>query len=104
MPIIGEEGKGGTCGKATKGTPIEGASAPYKGKSAGRRKKVKESKGERGSACGQAMRSTARVEEELSRKAKKKSRGTLWKRHPRRGAIIRTKMVYEGSSSVIPNL
>ena len=77
MPIIGEEGKGGTCGKATKGTPIEGASVPYKGKSAGRRKKVKESKGERGSACGQAMRSTARVEEELSRKAKKKSRGTL---------------------------
>jgi len=104
VPIIGEEGKGGACGKATKGTPIEGASAPYKGKSAGRRKKVKESKGGRGSACGQAMRSTARVEEELSRKAKKKSRGTLWKRHPRRGAIIRTKMVYEGSSSVIPNL
>jgi len=77
VPIIGEEGKGSACGKATKGTPIEGASASYKGKSAGRRKKVKESKGGRGSACGQAMRSTARVEEELSRKAKKKSRETL---------------------------
>jgi len=50
------------------------------------------------------MRSAARVEEKLSRRAKKKSRGTLWKRRPRKGAIIRTKMVYKGSSSVIPNL
>ena len=39
-----------------------------------------------------------------SRRAKKKSRGTLWKRRPRRGAIIRTRMAYKGSSSIIPNL
>jgi len=27
-----------------------------------------------------------------------------WKRCPRRGATIRTRMVYKGSSSVVPNL
>ena len=77
MPIIEEKGKGGVCGKATKGTPTEGASMPCKGKSTGRRKKVKESKGRRGSMYGQAMRSAARVEEELSKRAKEKSRRTL---------------------------
>jgi len=50
------------------------------------------------------MRSTARVKEELSRRAKKKSRGTLWKRRPRRGTIIRARIVYKRSSSVISNL
>jgi len=50
------------------------------------------------------MRSAVRVEEELSRRAKKKSRRTLWKRHPRRGAIIRARIVYKRSSSVVPNL
>jgi len=103
---MGEEGKGGVCGKAAKGAPTEGASMPCEEKSAGRgrRKKVEESRGKRGGACGQVTRSTASIEEELSRRAKKKSRGTLWKRCPRRGAIIRTRMVYKGSSSVIPNL
>jgi len=72
---MGEERKGSTCGEATKSTPIEGAGAPCKGKNTGRRKKVEESR--RGSTHGQAMRSTARVEEELSRRAKKKSRGPL---------------------------
>ena len=101
---MGEEEKGSACGKATKGTPTEGAGVSCKGKNTGRRKKVEESKRERGGTRGQAMRSAARVEEKLSRRAKKKSRGTLWKRRPRKGAIIRTKMVYKGSSSVIPNL
>jgi len=50
------------------------------------------------------MRSATRVEEELSKRAKEKNRGTLWKRCPRRGMITRTRMVYKGSSSVIPNL
>ena len=77
-------------------------SAPYKRKSAGRKKKIEESR--RGGMCGQATRSTARVKEKFSRRAKKKSRGTLWKRCPRRDTIIRTKMVYERSSSVVPNL
>jgi len=101
---MGEERKGGVCGKATKGAPIEEASMPCKGKGTGSRKKVEESRRGRGSMRGQATRSAARVEEELSRRAKKKSRGTLWKRCPRRGAIIRTRIVYKGSSSVIPNL
>jgi len=42
-----------------------------------RRKKVEESKERRGGMYGQATRSIARVEEELSRRAKEKSRGTL---------------------------
>jgi len=77
-------------------------SAPCKRKSTGRKKKIEESK--RGGICSQATRNTARVKEKFSRRAKKKSGGTLWKRCPRRGAIIRTKMVYERSSSVVPNL
>jgi len=103
---MGEEGKDGTCGKAAKGVPTEGASTPCEGKSTGRgrRKKVEKSRGRRGGMCGQATRSTAKVEVELSRRAKKKSRGTLWKRCPRRGTIIRTRIVYKGSSSVVPNL
>jgi len=35
-----KEEKGGMCGEATKGTPIEGANVPCKGKSTGKRKKV----------------------------------------------------------------
>jgi len=42
-----------------------------------RRKKVEESKERRGGMHGQATRSIARVEEEFSRRAKEKSRGTL---------------------------
>jgi len=104
VPIIGEEGRGSVCGKAIKGALTEGASMPCKGKSAGRRKKIEKSRGRRDGICGQATRSTARVEEELSKRAKEKSRGTLWKRCPRRGTITRTRMVYKRSSSVVPNL
>jgi len=104
VPIIGEEGKGSMCGKAIKGAPTEGTSMLCEGKSTGRRKKIEKSKGRRDGICGQATRSTARVEEELSRRAKEKSRGTLWKRCPRKGMITRTRIVYEGSSSVVPNL
>jgi len=74
-----------------------------KGKSAGRRKKVEESRGGRGNMCGQAMRSAARVKK-LSKRAKKESRRALWRRHPRRGVTIRTRIVYRGSSSFIFNL
>jgi len=42
---------------------------------------------------GQATRSVARVEEKLSRRVKNKSKGALWKRRPRRGAIMRSRMV-----------
>jgi len=92
------------CDKAIKGAPTEEASMPCKGKSAGRRKKVEKSRGRRDGIYDQATRSAVRVEEELSRRAKEKSRGILWKRCSRRDMITRTKIVYEGSSSVIPNL
>jgi len=57
-----------------------------------------------GGARSQATKCAARVEEKLSRKAKKESRRVLWKRHPRRGTIIRTRVVYRESSSSVPNL
>jgi len=46
---------------------------PCKGKGVGRRKKVEKSRGERGGVHGQATRSAAKVEEELSRRVKKES-------------------------------
>jgi len=56
------------------------------------------------SVCGQATRSTARIEEKLSRRAKKESRGTLWKRHPGRGTVIRDRVDDRESNSLIPNM
>jgi len=53
---------------------------------------------------GQATRSIARVEEKLSRRVKKKSRGALWKKCPRRGAIMGSRMVYKRGSSFVPSL
>jgi len=50
------------------------------------------------------MRSTARIEEELSRRAKEESRGALWKRCPRKGAIIRDRVNDRGSNSLVPNM
>jgi len=50
------------------------------------------------------MRSVARVEEKLSRRVKKKSRGALWKRRPRRGTIMGSRMVHERDSSFVPSL
>jgi len=104
----GEEesrGKGGTCGFATKGAVREEVSMSYKGKSAGRKEEAEESRGRReDGTCGQATKRAARVEEKLSKRAKKESRRALWKRHPRKGAIIRTRVVYGGSSSSVPNL
>jgi len=44
------------------------------------------------------------VEEELNGRAEKESRGTLWKRCPKRGAIIRIRMDDGRSSSVILDL
>jgi len=50
------------------------------------------------------MRSTARMEEKLSRRVKKKSRGALWKRCLRRDTIMGFRMVYERGSSFVPSL
>jgi len=50
------------------------------------------------------MRSTVRIEEEFSRRVKEKDSGTLWKRHPRRGAIIRIGIVYKGNDKSIKGM
>jgi len=52
VSIVGEEGKGGMCGKATKDTAREEAGALYKGKSIGKGEEVEESRGKRGNMCG----------------------------------------------------
>jgi len=87
VSTIEEEGKDGACDKATKGIPIEGASTPCEGKSAGRRKKIEEDRRRRGSACGQATRSTARdrrgVEKESSACPMTKGTAALWRRYSR---------------------
>jgi len=49
---VEKEEKGSMYGKATKGTLTKRTGIPCKEKSAGRRKKVKESKGRRDSMCG----------------------------------------------------
>ena len=77
MSIIEEKGKGGTYSKATKSTLTEGTGMPCKGRSAEKRKKVEESRERGNSACGQATKSIARVEEEFGSKVEEKSRGTL---------------------------
>jgi len=77
VPIMGEEEEGGACGEVTKGAPTEGASTPCKGKSAERRKKIEKSRGKRNGMHGQTTKSAVRVEEELSKRAKEKSRETL---------------------------
>jgi len=97
-------GKGGMCGKATKGITREEAGASHKGKSTGRREEAEESRRGRSGVHGQATRSTARIEEELSRRAKEESRRALWKRHPRRGAIIRVRVDDRRNSSIVLDL
>jgi len=52
VPIVEKEGKGSACGKVTKGIAREEASAPCKGKSAGKGEEVEKSRGERGGAYG----------------------------------------------------
>ena len=49
-------------------------------------------------------RSTARMEEKLDKRAKKKGRGALWKRRPKRGVIIRVRVDDRGDSSVVLGL
>jgi len=92
------------CGNVTKGAAERKAGAPYKGEGAGRRKEVKESRGRKSSTHGQATRSAARIEEELSRRAKEESRGTLWKRCPGRGIIIRVRVDDRRGSSIVLDL
>jgi len=44
------------------------------------------------------------MEEELDGRAKEKSRGALWKRHPKRGAIIRVGVDDRRGSSIVLDL
>jgi len=44
------------------------------------------------------------MEEELDRRAKKEGRGALWKRRPKRGAIIRVRVNDRRDSSVVLDL
>jgi len=108
-----EEGKGGkeesrvesgTCGNTTKGAARREASASCQGKGVGGREDVEEDRRKGDGARGQATKCAARMEEELSRRAKKESGRALWKRRPRRGAIVRPRVVYEGGSSFAPSL
>jgi len=50
VPIVGEEGEGNACGKATKGAARK-ASAPCKGKSVGKGEGTEKSRRKRGSIC-----------------------------------------------------
>jgi len=75
VSIVGEKGESSTCDKATKDTAKEETSTPCEGRST--EKKVEEGKREEGSACGQATRSTARIEEEFGKRIEEKSRGAL---------------------------
>ena len=78
MSIVEKKGKGGTCNKAIRGTPTERAGMPCKGRSIGKRKKIKESKERGGSMCGQAIRGVARMKKEFSDKVEEESKGVLW--------------------------
>jgi len=96
---MGKEGKGGACGKATKSTPTEGTGMPCKGKSAGRRKKVEESRGKGGGMRGQAMRSAVRMEGKLNRGAEEESGRALQQQGARRSTVARIGVVYPRNDS-----
>ena len=101
VSVIGEEEKDSICSEAAKGAPTEEAGAPCKGKSTGRRKKVEEDGERRGSMCGQATRSTARVEKEFGGKVEKKSKETLWQRSAGGSISTRVRIVHRESNSDI---
>ena len=58
-----------------------------------------ESRGRKSGAHGQAMRSVARMEEELNRKAEEESRRALRQRDTRRSMVVRIGVVYPGNDS-----
>jgi len=99
VSIVGEKEESGTCGKATKGMAKGETSTPYKRRSTG--KKVEEGRRGGDSTHGQAMRSTARMEEEFSGRIEKENRETLWQRSARESIPTRVRVVYGGSNSDI---
>jgi len=93
-----EKGDAPYTGKSAP-TEKEEAGVPNKGRSTGRRKEVEESRGRRGSTCGQAMRNTAKMEEELDKRAKEESGGALQKRSTRGSTVARIGIVYPRDDS-----
>jgi len=81
----------------------EKSGTPQRGKGAPKRKETEEDGGRKGSVPYKG-RSAARVEEELDRRAEKEGRGALWKRHPKRGAIIGVGVDDKRSGSVVLDL
>ena len=80
-----ESGKGGVL--------CTGKSAPTG------EEETKESRGRRGSARGQAMRSVVRIEEELNRGAEEESERALWQRGARKSTVAKIGVVYPGNDS-----
>ena len=54
--------------------------------------------------CGQAMRSAAREEKELSRRAKEEGRRVLWKKYTKGSMPTGAGMVCREGDSLVPNL
>jgi len=81
----------------------EKGGAPQGGKGTLRRKETEEDGGRKDSVSYKG-RSAARMEEELNRKAEKEGRGALWKRHPKRGAIIGVGVDDRRSGSIVLDL
>jgi len=73
--------------------PCTGKSAPTG------EEETKESRGRRGSARGQAMRSIVRIEEELNRGAEEESERALWQRGARKSTVAKIGVVYPGNDS-----
>ena len=97
-------GKGSICGFATKGIAREEAGTSHQERSAGRSKKAEEGRRRRGSTHSQAMRSAARMEEELNGRVKEESRGALWKGSTGKSMPIKIRVVHRRSNSFISNL
>jgi len=84
-----KERKGGRKG----GMPYTGKSAPIG------EEETEESRERRSGIRGQVMRSTARMEEKLNRRAEKESRRALWQRGARKSMVARIGVVYPGNDS-----
>jgi len=81
--------------------PITGTSR--QGKGAEKREETEEDGRRKGGAPCKG-RSAARVEENPSREVENTSRGVLWKRRPRRGAVIGAGVDNERGSGFVPGL
>jgi len=96
---MAEASKGGAlCTGKSASASREEAGAPRERKGAGKRKEAEEDRRREGGVPCKG-RSAARIEEELNGRAKKESRGILWKGCPRRGTIPRIRVVHPGNDS-----